>query len=301
MGMGVSLYGGTGFGIAVCDWIAAMVLWLDAAVTTISAEGLGGTDYRLKGFIVEDEMEPCTVYFEWGYSRDNLEYKTADQTTKVRGDNFTADIRTDGNEFFFRAVIETACGETFYGATRSFLMYPTDPITRVTSIIHRYNRGIYSMELGFGDVVAGLTIPQPDIVVKKSVEPTKEEQDEDKTPHVKPPVVFPPITNPDLFPASDKVTMPQSPPPEDKDSDYSTWDYFKMGLTPWNEPAGETWQSYQEEKGGFLPAVGGVLHHVGSTVWQTITPWKEEEGETFGSEISERWQSFTGFLGRLFK
>ncbi len=38
-------------------------------------------------------------------------------------------------------------------------VYPTDAITRVTSIIYRYNRGVFSTELGLGGVVSDFDIP----------------------------------------------------------------------------------------------------------------------------------------------
>lgn len=57
------------------------------------------------------------------------------------------------------------------GTTGTGDIFPTDPVTRVTSIIHRYNRGVYNMELGFGDVVADFNIPEVSGTSQKSYVP----------------------------------------------------------------------------------------------------------------------------------
>lgn len=60
--------------------------------------------------------------------------------------------------------------ERGYGA-----LYPTDAATaRVSSITHRYDRGVYSMELGIGDVISDFGIPGVDTGAEKSYEPKKE-------------------------------------------------------------------------------------------------------------------------------
>lgn len=50
-------------------------------------------------------------------------------------------------------------------------IYPSDPVARVTSIIHRYDRGVYNMELGLGDVISDFGIPGVDSFTRKSYEP----------------------------------------------------------------------------------------------------------------------------------
>ncbi len=54
-------------------------------------------------------------------------------------------------------------------------VYPSATTTRVTSIVHRYNRGIYMVELGLGEVISDFGIPTVEPVVEKSYEPKKEE------------------------------------------------------------------------------------------------------------------------------
>ena len=53
-------------------------------------------------------------------------------------------------------------------------LLPTEAITRVTSIIHRYDRGVYNMEIGLGDVISDFTIPVTDSIVRKAYEPKPE-------------------------------------------------------------------------------------------------------------------------------
>lgn len=55
-------------------------------------------------------------------------------------------------------------------------VYPTDPTTRVTSIIHRYDRGVYNTELLFGDVISDFSIPNVDSTTTKAYQ-NKEELD----------------------------------------------------------------------------------------------------------------------------
>ncbi len=56
--------------------------------------------------------------------------------------------------------------------------YPTVATTRVTSIIHRFDRGIYNMVLGLGEVVADFGIPEWETTTRPSV-PTEEEIEEE--------------------------------------------------------------------------------------------------------------------------
>lgn len=53
--------------------------------------------------------------------------------------------------------------------------YPTDTTTRVTNIIHRYNRGVYNLEMNLGSLSTEFTLPQIDIGSQKSYQ-SKEAQ-----------------------------------------------------------------------------------------------------------------------------
>ena len=48
---------------------------------------------------------------------------------------------------------------TLYNAPPGYMTYPSDAQTRVTSLTHRYDRGTYTLELGFGEVIADFGIP----------------------------------------------------------------------------------------------------------------------------------------------
>ena len=52
---------------------------------------------------------------------------------------------------------------------------PSDAITRVTSLIHRYDRGTYTLEVGLGEVVADFGLPEWESKPKKAVPTTVEE------------------------------------------------------------------------------------------------------------------------------
>jgi hypothetical protein len=130
---GVSLGQEGGWGVAACDLVLVYVLWKNAAVSADSTTNLGGTIRRLYGTVQEDEAETCQVHFEWGATAayGNV---TANQT-KAKGDTFTADVDIGAlPSIHFRAVIVTACGETFYSTDA---MFPTAPLPAQANIPHR--------------------------------------------------------------------------------------------------------------------------------------------------------------------
>ncbi len=53
-------------------------------------------------------------------------------------------------------------------------IFPTDAITRVTSLTHRFNRGTYTLELGLGEVVADFGIPGVESIPRRAL--TTEEE-----------------------------------------------------------------------------------------------------------------------------
>jgi hypothetical protein len=135
---GVSLGEGGGWGIPTCDYLAIFALWANAAVQTDGCTDLGGANRRLYGTVLEDEAETCTVYFEWGatVAYGNV---TPDQT-KAKGDSFTADINIGVlPSIHYRAVIETECGETFYGSDCEYpVPAPSSyPVATKGTIAHR--------------------------------------------------------------------------------------------------------------------------------------------------------------------
>lgn len=58
----------------------------------------------------------------------------------------------------------------------TFVAYPSDPTTRVTGLIHRYDRGVYNVELLFGDIISDFSIPNVDSSTTKAYQ-SKEELD----------------------------------------------------------------------------------------------------------------------------
>lgn len=114
---GITLGEGGGFGTPCCDAVRVFVLWANAEVRTDPSTALGGTEFRLKGTVIEDEAEECDVYFEYGPDT-GYGYTTTPQT-KAKEDTFQDDVDIGVYPLHYRAVIETECGETFYGEDRS--------------------------------------------------------------------------------------------------------------------------------------------------------------------------------------
>ena len=86
-------------------------------------------------------------------------------------------------------------------------IYPTDPTTRVTSLIHRYDRGVYNLEMLFGEVTADFGIPNTDTIVKKAYEPKKAE------PPLTPPSPPPPMLTPHQLDPEREIRILPPPPP----------------------------------------------------------------------------------------
>ncbi len=121
---GISIRSGTGWEQPLLDCIEGRICWADAAVTTKPAKlGSDLSHVKFHGLVTEDEAEDCVVYFEYGPTAA-YGSATADQAA-VKGQHFYADQSytppPPGTYYHYRAVIETACGETFYG---SDMLYP---------------------------------------------------------------------------------------------------------------------------------------------------------------------------------
>ncbi len=150
------------------------------AVTTQQATLVTSTSATLNGYLNADGNEACTCGFDYGETTAYGTSVNADGTYTT-GQTFLKAISglVSGTTYHFRAKATNTAG-TVYGNDiligESF--FPNDPLTRVTSITHRYDRGVYSMELGLGDVVSDFGIPEVDSEVKKSYTPKEERVEE---------------------------------------------------------------------------------------------------------------------------
>ena len=103
-------------------------------------------------------------------------------------------------------------------------VFPFDAITRVTNLIHRYNRkqGIYMLEGNLGDVTSDLGVPEwsstPQSATSPVIPSTEEAvtevakevvEEAEKKPKVPAPIEFPTLQPPEVPSSSDKVTAPQ--------------------------------------------------------------------------------------------
>jgi len=126
--------------------------------------------------------------------------------------------------------------------------YPTDAITRVTSLIHRYNRaeGIYNLEIGLGETDVNISMPDygltstsaspaeqavvaSDVVVNKAIDAVKKTPAGSLSPTERVSVGLPPIP----------VTPTTTPTPAPVYSPFDTINKFTAELRK-NEPAALT-------------------------------------------------------------
>ncbi len=113
---GITIGKGGGYGVPAVDAVWVVVLWANALAVTDTPKRLSGATAELNGHVAEDESETCQVYFQWG---ETVAYgNTTAPQIKAKGDSFTDNIAglNPGKSYHTRAVIVTACGETFYGA-----------------------------------------------------------------------------------------------------------------------------------------------------------------------------------------
>ncbi len=124
---GASVGESGGFGIAILDFMRIVVCWANADVRTDPAEYINSESSKLVGYVLEDEGEACTVYFEWGETTA-YEHGATTSQTKSKGEFFYETLTglVEGQTYHVRTVIVTGCGETFYGDDRTFpfLSYP---------------------------------------------------------------------------------------------------------------------------------------------------------------------------------
>jgi hypothetical protein len=131
--MGISIRSGTGFEIPLCDCIEGRVVWANAAVTTKSPRYCTPASVQFNALVTEDECEDCTVYFEYG---PTIAYgSTTTPQAAVKGQSISDTIAytapAPGTYYHYRAVIVTACGETFYGAD---MLYPNGLIIEIAFV-----------------------------------------------------------------------------------------------------------------------------------------------------------------------
>lgn len=124
------------WGRPMCDILEILALWTDAAVRTDPATVPEAGKIRAHGYVLEDEAEVCNVHFQYGLTD---EYgSTTTPEAKAIGESFYADITTDV-PIHYRAVIETTCGETFYGDD-----YYTGELTRGLVLELAFGQSIFT-------------------------------------------------------------------------------------------------------------------------------------------------------------
>ena len=129
------------------------------------------------------------------------------------------------------------------GPSPSGSIFPFQAVTRVTNIIHRYNRAkqVYTMEANLGDVISDFGIPEWAEEPQLAITPKADE----------------PVTAGEVDKIVKDATPPGIPPGKPR------WEATQPDLPPViTDEKREPW---------YKPYV---------PTWQKITPWKEEKGET---------------------
>lgn len=135
--------------------------WFEIAITG-GVLLMAGTLYTI---VLKCQQDDPTHPTQWrrdtdaGYS-DGKSWTTTDQ-----GSNWTGYTTED-------LLFEDWGDPTGSGEGGS--IFPSDATTRITSIIHRYNRGVYNTELLLGDVISDFGVPSVDREIAKSYEPKEE-------------------------------------------------------------------------------------------------------------------------------
>ena len=232
----------------------------------------------------------------------------------LREDGSSAERRghTEGIGFLHVKVASNGYIETwrYYNDREMYLVgwllssykYPSDAITRATGIRHVYRPGSYRLEANLGEVSNTIEVVRQEVVMPPPFNYEQQYIIDRMSAEVARTVEVPAKTAPELiraledeglWPVSAKVTMPQ-PPPE--------------RIKPVPEPAPEPTpieytyeQQYLIEQERLRQQQRQQVGYKGFIDWRKITPWVEEKGETLGSEVEERWKSFTGWLGGMFR
>ena len=144
------------------------------AVITNAATSTTQTGATLNGSLTNDGGAACTCSFEYGLT--DAYGNTATATgTYTSGQTFLKAITglTPGTLYHFRAKADN--GTTIgYGDKLTFTTtgesYPTEAITRVSSLVHRYSRGdrSYSLEVFLGGLTSEGALPR----ISRHPEPT---------------------------------------------------------------------------------------------------------------------------------
>jgi len=245
-------------------------------VQTDAATSVAKDSATLNGTLTEDAGMTCQCSFEYGEteafgSTTTPEGKTKDQT-------FSSDL-TDllfGTKYYFRAKAVHPVIGTVYGSTLSFtttgVSYPVDAITRVTNLVHRYNRatGLYVLEISLGEVTDDFGLP---FIELGSPRATAEKDEDDKTKRT--------------------ISRAEKTIDERIDREIAEWNelrkleaeaYARVYPGPqWYGPMGPpTTKRIDYPLQEFLPKAPEPFE---PTLWSKITPWKEEAGETFPSAL----------------
>lgn len=168
--------GGSGWNIDANDADILFEAWGNVSITTEAVTSIKSYTATGNGTIIDVGGEDITQH---GHCWDTSIYPTTSDSKTENGagalEAFTSSITglSRGTSYHVRAYATTAYG-TSYGdgvtfTTLSYYIYPSDTITRVTSLTHRYSEGAYTLELHLGEVISDFGLPEWDSKAKTAV------------------------------------------------------------------------------------------------------------------------------------
>ena len=161
-------------------------------VTTQAATAISGTTATGNGNVTSLGDSAVTAHGHcWNTTgTPTTSDSKVDNGAKAATGAFTSAMTslTAGTKYYVRAYAVNGFG-TAYGNQVEFwadkgTVFPSDPITRVTSLVHRYDRrnGIYQLEISLGDTTSVLSLPYS---VGAQLPTAEAQQEQDAEPVVK--------------------------------------------------------------------------------------------------------------------
>lgn len=142
-------------------------------VTTDAASSVDDDSATLNGTLDDEGAGACTCSFDYGETTAYGTEVVASGTYNT-GESFSKAVTglLPGITYHFRAKANDG-SLTGYGSDRTFTttgtLFPTEAITRITNIIHRFDRraGIFNMEINLGEVTTDFI--EPSIIERQRI------------------------------------------------------------------------------------------------------------------------------------
>lgn len=140
------------------------ITYTGIAVQTDPATYISATGATLNGTLLDDGSDtPVTCSFQYGLTTSYELGDNIGQIVVTEGTSWSTAIGTNltpGATYHFRAKAVGLSGATVYGQDRTFgTAAPAEPLVRVSSLIHRWSPGNYSLEIIMGGLSGQFVSP----------------------------------------------------------------------------------------------------------------------------------------------